>query len=82
MTYTENDNEEEVDIGDVMELKIQILRQKSQGRVFGSSDFIPAKVHAGMAFLILGLVWKWNVEVYLPLLCNRLRGFHVALRTR
>lgn len=82
VTYAENDNEEEVDVSNVVELKIQILRQKRQGRVFGSSDFIPAKVHAGMALLILGLVWKRDVEVYLPLFRTRLRGFHVALRTR
>ena len=34
-TYAENDDEEEVDVGDIVELVIQILRDEAERRVLG-----------------------------------------------
>jgi hypothetical protein len=81
-TYTENDDEEEVNIGDVMELKEQVHRDKAQGCVLCCPDFIPSIIDEGMTFLIPRVVRQRHVEVYLPLLRLRLQSFRITGRTR
>lgn len=51
-TYSENDDDEEEDVGDVVELEIQVLGDEGERRVFGGADFIACKLVDGVAVLI------------------------------
>ncbi len=39
-TYTKNDDEKEVDVGNVVELKVQILWDEAERRVLGRPDLV------------------------------------------
>lgn len=60
--HREDDDEEKVDIGDILELKPQILRNEAEGRILGRADLVPLELGAGPAMLIPGIGWQGNVE--------------------
>ena len=51
-TYTEDDNEEEINVSNVVELEIQVLRNETQRRVLCGSDLVPDKLLFSVALLI------------------------------
>ncbi len=57
-TYGENDKEQEIDVGNLVKLIPQVLRDKGQGCVFGSAYFVPAEIGGRMAVLISRIIRK------------------------
>lgn len=64
ITYREDYDEEEVDVGDVVELKPQVLRNESQRRILGSPDFVPGELSKGTTFSIPRIGRQWDIEEY------------------
>jgi hypothetical protein len=63
MSYTEDDDEKEVNVGDVMELKVQILGYEAEWGVFGSPDLVPCVLLLNMALLVYCICRQGNVHV-------------------
>ena len=63
MSYTEDDDEKEVDVGDVMKLKKQILGYEAEWSVFGCPDLVPCVLLLQMTLLVFGLCRRGNVHV-------------------
>ena len=59
----EDDGEEEVDVGDIVELKEKILWDETQSRIFCSPDFIPREFFFQVAFFVLGFRRDWNIHI-------------------
>jgi hypothetical protein len=51
-TYREDNQEQEVDVGNVMELVVQVLRYETQGSVLGSPNLVSPVVFEGKAILV------------------------------
>lgn len=66
MTYTQDNDEQEIDVCNIVELEENILRDKGQRRILGRSDLIPRVVCLNMAVLVFIRLWKRDVEVYFP----------------
>jgi hypothetical protein len=62
-TYTEDDDEEEIDIGDVVKLPIQVLGDEAQRGIFGGSDLVPHELLFPMALLVELVGRQWHVDV-------------------
>ena len=63
MTYSKNDQEEEIDIGNVMELEPQVFGYETQRGILRRSDFVPGKLHSRMIVFIFGLWRERHIEV-------------------
>lgn len=61
-TYHKNDQKQEENIGDVVELKPQVLRDERQRCIFGRPDFVSRKLLKRMALLVPELRGQRNVE--------------------
>lgn len=80
-TYTKNNDEQEIDVGDVVELKPQVFRYESQCGVFGGSYLVARIVDFWFALLVSCALGKGPVEVDRPairLLVLRLLMIHFA----
>jgi hypothetical protein len=53
-TYGQDDQEEKVAVGDIVELVVKVLGHKTQGGVFGGTDFVPFVLCCGSTSLIEG----------------------------
>jgi len=62
-TYTKDDDEQEVDIGNVVELEPQILGHKAEGRVFGGSYLVACVLCRGVAVGVALRLWQRHVDV-------------------
>lgn len=51
-TYRKDDNEQKVDVGDIVELEIQVLGHEANWRVLGCAHFISHKLLSWMSLLI------------------------------
>jgi hypothetical protein len=65
-TYAENDDEQEVDVGDVVELEPQVLGYEAEGRVLGGSYLVAGVLCEGVAFFVALRLGKGYVEVDPP----------------
>jgi len=65
-TYAEDDDEQEVDVGDVVELEPQILGYEAEGRVFCRSYLVAGVVCERVAFWIALFLGQGQVEVDSP----------------
>ena len=64
VTYRQYDEEQEVDISNVVELKPQILGDEAERRVFRRSNFVSPKFGSRMTLRVLCIVWQGYVEKY------------------
>jgi hypothetical protein len=62
-TYTENDNEEEIYISDVVKLKIKIFGDEAQGRVLCGADLVARVLLNVVAMLVLLRFGKRDIGV-------------------
>ena len=62
MAYRENDDEQKVDIGDVVELEPQVLGDETDGCVFGGSNLVSHELRSGMTFFVARILGQWHVE--------------------
>ena len=62
-TYTKNNDEEKVQVGDIVELEPQIFRDEAQRGVFGSSDLVSAKSLLVVSLFRLCLIWQRHIHV-------------------
>jgi len=56
-TYSEDDNEYEVDIGNVVKLEPKILRDEADGCILGRSDLVPGILGERMSLLVASALW-------------------------
>ena len=62
-TYGEAYDEQEIDVGDVVELQPEVLGKEGKWSVFGGPSLVALKVGQGTAIFILGLGRKLTVEI-------------------
>lgn len=77
-TYTQNDDEQEVDVCNVVELEPQVLRDEAEGRVFCGSYLVAGILCDGMAFVVALGLRQGHVEVDSPA-CVMLFFGHVGI---
>lgn len=63
LTYAEDNDEKEVDVGNVVELKPQVLWYETQGRVFRGPYLVPRVTLLDMSLFIFCFVGKGDVHV-------------------
>ena len=85
MTYTENNDEKEVDVGNVVELKPQVLWYETQGGVFSGPYLVPRVALLDVSFFIFCFVGKGDVHIdrsrfRLDRSVGILRGFLLRVR--
>ena len=51
-TYTENDDEQKINVGHVVELEIQVLRHEAYWRVFGGTNLVPG-IHVDVVAILV-----------------------------
>ena len=56
-TYHQDHEEEEKDIGDVMELEPEVLRNERQGGILGCSNLVPGIASEGIPFVVFHFRW-------------------------
>lgn len=62
VAYREDDDEQEVDVGDIMKLEPYVFGDETQGGIFGGSDLVADKGGDGVAFFVARIVRQWLVE--------------------
>lgn len=62
-THAQDNDKQEVDIGDVVELEPQVLGYEAEGRVFGGSYLVAGVVCEGLAFFVALCLGQGHVEV-------------------
>lgn len=95
-THSENDNENEVDVGDVVQLKPQVLGHETDGCVFGRPDLVSLERLQRTALVIACFCRQSAIDIdcamclslgslivgdLIALDINRIRGSRVALAT-
>lgn len=75
--YAQNDDEKEIDIGDVVELIVQVLGYETERRILGSSDLVPDKLLLPVALFVKFVGRERKIYVNVP----RLRSWCVLLLT-
>lgn len=65
-TYTQDDDEQEVDVSDVVELEPQILGYETERRVFGCSYLVARVVGDGVSVVVAFRLGQGHVEVDSP----------------
>jgi hypothetical protein len=63
LTYTENNDEKEVDVGNVVELKPQVLWYETQGCIFSGPYLVPRVTLPDVSLFIFCFVGKGDVHV-------------------
>lgn len=63
VTYRKNDNEKEIDVGDIMELEVQVLGYKTDGRIFGGSDLVADELLFSVPLFVLLFRRQGNVHI-------------------
>lgn len=62
LIYRKNDDEQEVDVGNVVELEPDVLGHETQRRVFGGSDLVSDELRKGIALFVAGVIGQRLVE--------------------
>lgn len=70
VTYGENDQEQEIDVCNILELKEQILWHEGQRRILCGPDFIPRELYNWMTMLIERAGWQRDIKVDLSWFCT------------
>ena len=65
-THAQYNNEQEVDIGDVVELEPQVLRYEAERRVFGGSYLVAGVLCERVAFFVAFCLRQGDIEVDPP----------------
>ena len=63
LTYTENNDEKEVDVGNVVELKPQVLWYETQGCVFSGPYLVPRVTLFDVSLFVFCFIGKGDVHV-------------------
>lgn len=64
-TYNKDNEEKEEDVGNVLELKPQVLWDEGQWGVFGCPDLVTRKLVKRIAILVEEVRWQRQIEVQL-----------------
>lgn len=75
-TYHKDNNEQEEDVGNVLELEPEVLRDEGQGRVLGRPDLVSRVRLRWVAVLVEHFFWQREVEEQPP----RRRAVRLVLR--
>ena len=70
-TYTEDDDQQEIDVGNVVELKPKVQWNKSQGSILGRPDLVPYIIGFVVALFILSVFRERKIKKDPPFLLIR-----------
>lgn len=66
LAYTEDNDEKEVDVGNVVKLKPQVLWDETQWRIFGGPYFVPCITLLDVPLFVFRFIWKGDVHIDRP----------------
>jgi hypothetical protein len=66
LAYTKDNDEKEIDVGNVVKLKPQVLWEETQRCVFGGPYLVPSVILLDVSLFVFRFVWKRDVHIDRP----------------